>query len=234
LQKSGKEARAGVIDRPEKEPFIVSDYLRLRFKGIIEAIAGFLNRLGFMPNHITTLGLLGNIAAAILLAYGYFLPAGILAALMGALDGIDGTMVRLRKLPSEYGAFADSVSDRYSELIILGGLLVHFMRQDDWINGLGVYLAAAGSVLVSYIRARAGAVGMDTKVGILSRFERYLVLVPSLLFSIPHIGVWIIAVLANITALQRIIDVRRQARAKNLIFTSRGNHGNHSNRDSNR
>lgn len=223
-----------MTESSEKKPFVVSDYLRLRFKGIIEAVANFLNHLGLMPNTITTFGLFGNIIAAVLLAFGYFLPGGLVAALMGALDGIDGTMARLRKLPPEFGAFADSVSDRYSELIVLGGLLVYFMRQDDWRNGLAVYLAAAGSVLVSYIRARGSAVGMDTKVGILSRFERYVVLIACLLFSIPQVGVWIIAVLANITALQRIVDVRRQAKAKNLIIYTRGYYGDHPNRDSDR
>ena len=83
----------------------------------------------------------------------------------GALDGLDGSMARLRKLPVEFGAFADSVTDRYSELALFGGLLYYYLRQDDWQTAVGVYLAVSGSVLVSYIRARAGAVGMDTKVG---------------------------------------------------------------------
>jgi CDP-diacylglycerol--glycerol-3-phosphate 3-phosphatidyltransferase len=72
------------------------------------------------------------------------------------------------------------------------------------------YLAAGGSVLVSYIRARASSLGYDTKVGILTRMERYLVLAPALVFNIPLVGLWIIAILANITALQRIWDIRRQ------------------------
>jgi CDP-diacylglycerol--glycerol-3-phosphate 3-phosphatidyltransferase len=75
-----------------------------------------------------------------------------------------------------------------------------------------VFAAAAGSVLVSYTKARAESVGFEAKVGILTRFERYLVLVPSLILGFPRIGVWVIAVLANLTALQRIYHVRRQAR----------------------
>ena len=201
----------------EKKPFILADYLRERFKNILNGIAGFLNRLGLMPNTITLLGLTGNFVAAGLLATGHFLVGGLVVLISGALDGLDGSMARLRKLPVEFGAFLDSVTDRYSELAIFGGLLYYYLRQDDWQTSLGVYLAISGSVLVSYIRARGSAVGMDTKVGLASRFERYIVLVISLLFSIPHIGVWIIAVLAHITALQRIFDVRRQAREKNLI-----------------
>ena len=72
----------------------------------------------------------------------------------------------LRKLPVEFGAFADSVSDRYFELLFFGGLLFYSLRQADWLMAVGVCLAVSGSVLVSYIRARGGAVGMDTKVGI--------------------------------------------------------------------
>lgn len=206
-----------MTENSEKKTFILADYLRVRFKGVMQASAAFLNRLGLMPNTITLIGLLGNVGAAVLLAYGYFTWGGLLALLMGILDAVDGTMARLRNLPVEFGAFADSVTDRYSELLIFGGLLFYYMRQDDWLMGFGVYLAAAGSVLVSYIRARAGAVGMDTKVGLFSRFERYVVLIGSLVFQIPYIGIWIIAVFANITALQRILDVRRQAKAKNLI-----------------
>ena len=201
----------------ESKPFVLSDYLRLRFKKILDGIATFLNGLGLMPNTITLIGLVGNAGAAVLLAFGYFIPGAVVVLLMGALDGLDGSMARLRKLPVEFGAFADSVSDRYSELLIFGGLMVYAMRQMDWWMALAVYLAASGSVLVSYIRARGGAVGMDTKVGIGSRFERYIVLVASLFFGVPHIGMWIIAALSHVTALQRVFDVRRQAKAKNLI-----------------
>lgn len=189
----------------------------MRFKKIIDGIAAFLNSLGLMPNTITLLGLAGNFGAGVLLAFGYFLPGGLLVLLSGALDGLDGSMARLRKLPVEFGAFADSVTDRYAELALFGGLFYYYLRQDDWLTAVGVYLAVSGSVLVSYIRARGGAVGMDTKVGVASRFERYLILVVTLLFSIPQIGIWLIAVLAHLTALQRIFDVRRQAKEKNLI-----------------
>jgi CDP-diacylglycerol---glycerol-3-phosphate 3-phosphatidyltransferase len=105
------------------------------------------------------------------------------------------------------------VTDRYSELAIMGGLLYYFLdNQQAAFAGL-VFLAAAGSVLVSYVRARAASLGYETKVGIMTRFERYVVLVPALIFNIPVIGMGIIAILANVTAIQRIIDVRRQVYA---------------------
>ena len=194
-----------------------SDQARVWFKGILDPLGGFFNRIGLMPNTMTILGLVGNIVGAIFLAQGQFLVGGILILLMGPIDVLDGTMARLRGMASSYGAFIDSVSDRYSELIIFAGLLYYYQGQSNDLAVLLVYAAAAGSVLVSYIRARGLSLGWETKVGILTRFERYLVLAPALVFSflsplIPLIAIAIIAVLANVTALQRIIDIRRQAR----------------------
>lgn len=189
----------------------LTDLARARFKGLLDPIALFLNRIGLMPNTITLLGLAGNTVGAYFLAQGNFLVGGIFVFLMGPVDGLDGTMARLRGEPSDFGAFVDSVTDRYSELVIFGGLIYHYLQTGDWLTALGVYAAAAGSVLVSYIRARGQSLSMDTKVGILTRFERYLVLAPSLIFNLPAIGIWIIAVFANLTAMQRIWDVRRQA-----------------------
>ena len=120
-------------------------------------------------------------------------------------------MARLRGEASEFGAFVDSVSDRYSELVIFGGLLFYYMQQGQILYVVLAYLAAAGSILVSYTRARAQSLGIDTKIGILTRFERYLVLAPLLVLNLPWVALWILAVLANFTALQRILDVRRQA-----------------------
>jgi CDP-diacylglycerol--glycerol-3-phosphate 3-phosphatidyltransferase len=130
---------------------------------------------------------------------------------MGPVDALDGSMARLRGMDGEFGAFVDSVTDRYSELIIFGGLLYFYVQQGNNLASLLVFAAAAGSVLVSYIRSRGQSLGWDTKVGILTRMERYLVLSPALIFNFPMIGLWIIAILANVTAVQRIYDVRRQA-----------------------
>jgi CDP-diacylglycerol--glycerol-3-phosphate 3-phosphatidyltransferase len=130
---------------------------------------------------------------------------------MGPVDALDGTMARLRGEPTKFGAFVDSVTDRYSELVIFMGLLFFYLQKADWLMAGVVYLAAAGSVLVSYARSRGQSLGYDTKVGVLTRFERYLVLGPALVFNLPWLGAWIIAIFANLTAVQRILDVRRQA-----------------------
>lgn len=193
-----------------KKKITFTDQMRARFRGILDPIGAFLNRLGLMPNTMTILGLVGNTAGAVLLAQGNMRVGGLIILVMGPVDALDGTMARLRGEESEFGAFVDSVTDRYSELVIFGGLLFYYIQQGDWTMALVTYLAAGGSVLVSYIRARASSLGYDTKVGILTRMERYLVLAPSLVLNIPWVGLWIIAILANITALQRIWDIRRQ------------------------
>jgi CDP-diacylglycerol--glycerol-3-phosphate 3-phosphatidyltransferase len=185
--------------------------MRIRFKGIVDPIGAFMNRLGLMPNTMTILGLAGNVVGAYFLANGKMTIGGIIILVMGFIDALDGTMARLRGMAGQFGAFVDSVSDRYSELVIFAGLLFYYAQQRDWITALAVYGAAAGSVLVSYVRARGQSLGWDTKVGLLTRLERYLVLSPALILNVPAIGLWIIAIFANFTAVQRIIDVRRQA-----------------------
>lgn len=196
-----------------KKKITFTDQMRVRFRGILDPVGGFLNRLGLMPNTMTILGLVGNTVGAVLLAQGNMRIGGLIILAMGPVDALDGTMARLRGEPSEFGAFVDSVTDRYSELVIFGGLLFYYIQQGDWVMALVTYVAAGGSVLVSYVRARAASLGYDTKVGVLTRMERYLVLAPSLVLNIPWVGLWIIAILANITALQRIWDIRRQTRS---------------------
>jgi CDP-diacylglycerol---glycerol-3-phosphate 3-phosphatidyltransferase len=190
----------------------LTDLLRARFKGFLDPIGAFFNKIGLMPNTMTILGLIGNTVGAYFLAQGKMSMGGVFILAMGPVDALDGTMARLSGEPSNFGAFVDSITDRYSELVIFGGLLVYYLQQGDWLASLLVYMAAAGSILVSYVRARGQSLGYDTKIGLLTRLERYLVLAPALLLNQPMIALWIIAIFANITALQRILDVRRLTR----------------------
>ena len=189
-----------------------TDYMRGWFKGIVDPLGAFFNRIGVTPNMMTMLGLAGNIVGAWFLSQGNMFLGGVFVLVCTPFDALDGTMARLRGEANEFGAFVDSVTDRYSELFILGGLLYYFTTHNDHLSTIAVYMAAAGSVLVSYVKARADSLKFDANVGILTRMERYLVLAPLLLFNLPAVAVWIVAVLANITALQRIWRVRQQAR----------------------
>jgi CDP-diacylglycerol--glycerol-3-phosphate 3-phosphatidyltransferase len=191
-----------------------TDRMRLRFKNVLDAVGGFFNRLGLHPNTMTLLGLIGTIGGAVLLGFGQMRLGGVLVLLMGPVDALDGTMARLRGEPTRFGAFVDSVTDRWAELLIIGGVLVHYTLSGDLWGILLSYAAAVGSVMVSYVKARAEALDFDCNVGLLTRMERYLVLAPALLLNLPLVGMVLIAVLGNFTALQRIWHVRVQARRR--------------------
>jgi CDP-diacylglycerol--glycerol-3-phosphate 3-phosphatidyltransferase len=203
------------MDKTEQQdPETFTDFLRRLFKGVLDSIAGFLNQLGVKPNMVTTAGLVGNVVAAVLMGFGHLTWGGVVAMLVGPLDALDGTMARLRNESGRYGAFVDSVTDRYSEIALFGGLLVYFNKTGTWQDALLVFFAAVGSIMVSYIRARAEALDFSAKIGLLTRAERYIVLIPGIIFGIPHISLWILAILTHVTALQRFWYVRKQA--KNL------------------
>lgn len=190
---------------------IFSDHLRKIFKGLLDFIGKIFIKAGFSPNAITLIALLGNFIAAIIIIFGQIQLGGLIVLLVGPLDAVDGTMARLLNKVTPFGSFLDSMADRYSELAILGGLLIHFIKNQNWQASLLVYFAAIGSVLVSYARAKGESLGYSVKSGILTRVERYLIMAPSLILNVPVIGLWVIAVLGNFTAFQRIYQVWLQS-----------------------
>lgn len=194
-----------------KIPITLTDRLRGWFKWVVDPIAKFLLKLGLTPNTMTILGLAGNFLGAYFLSQGKMSLGGWIMLIMTPIDALDGTMARLLGEPSAFGAFVDSVSDRYAELALLGGLMLYYVRLMDTIGVVLAFSAAAGSIMVSYVRARAESNGYEAKVGLMTRVERYLVLAPLLVFNKPMIALWILAILANFTAFQRIWFVRRQA-----------------------
>ena len=209
------------VSKKAKKTF--TDLLRVRFKGILDPVGAALNRAGLTPDSVTLLGLAGNTVGACLLATGHITWGGILVLLMGPLDALDGTMARLRGVTSPFGAFLDSVTDRYSELIIYAGLMIYFLAHGGWLGAGLAYFAAAGSVLVSYVKARAQSLGFDSETGLRTRLERYIVLVPLLVVNLPVIALAVVAVLANFTALQRILYVRNQAQERKKLASGQEN-----------
>jgi CDP-diacylglycerol---glycerol-3-phosphate 3-phosphatidyltransferase len=205
------------VDETVKKRRSPTDWARRNFKGILDPIAASLIRLGLKPNTMTLAGLGLNIAGAVLLSQGWMTTGGLLVLLAGPFDGLDGTMARQLGQPTKFGAFVDSVTDRWSEMFIFLGLLYYYLRLGSPESALAcilVFVAIMGSVMVSYTKARAEALGFDCNVGVLTRMERFLVLAPLLIVRQPYIALWIIAVLANVTALQRALYVRQQARSK--------------------
>lgn len=201
-----------------RQPASLTDFLRKKFAKILERIGSVFNRLGIHPNTMTLIGLSGHIGASYLLARGEISWGGLLVLLMGPIDAIDGAMARQSGRVTRFGGFLDSVVDRYSELFILGGLLVYYLNRTESLPVILVYLAAAGSILVSYARARGEAAGYPVKGGLLTRVERYIILVPCLLINRPLIALWLLAILANFTAVQRIFLVLSKAKADRDII----------------
>ena len=195
-------------------PVTLTDRLRGWFKWAVDPLGKFFLNLGLTPNMMTALGMAGNFLGAYFLSQGKLVLGGWLVLIMTPIDALDGTMARLRGDPSDFGAFVDSVSDRYAELAILGGLLYYFATQGNALGSTLAFAAASGSVLVSYVKARAESLHYEAKIGLLTRVERYLVLAPLLVFNQPIIALWILAIFGNFTALQRIWFVRRQAHAQ--------------------
>ena len=186
----------------------ITDFLRKRFNKTLIFVSSFLLKTGLTPNIVTLLGFLGNVGAALFIANGKLIIGGVIASLSGMFDAVDGTMARLSGEPSKFGCLFDSLMDRYSEMVLLFSILVYFSSTNNKTGIILVYLALCGSFLVSYIRARAEGLGVEVKVGILTRVERLFVLVLSLFFNQPLIGVLILALLGNFTALQRLWFVR--------------------------
>lgn len=167
---------------------------------------------------LTLAGLGGHVLGAVLIGLGYLRAAGFVLLFLAPLDAVDGSLARLRGEPSKFGAFFDSVIDRYSEMILFAGFMVYFLGRFDQDMVLWVFAAAAGSILVSYTRARGEALGYEVRRGFLTRFERYIIIIPTLILAIPKFGIIFIAIFANFTALQRFFHVWRQAQEQDQLL----------------
>lgn len=173
-------------------------------KRITDPIVLVLARLGMSPNHLTVLGFAGNAGAAVLAARGQFLLAGAVMLVASALDLLDGALARATGRASSFGAIFDSVLDRMSEAALLAGLAYYYAGRGDREEVILCFAALAGSLLVSYVRARAQGEGFDLRDGWFTRAERVILLGGGLIISQVRIALWILAVMANLTALQRL------------------------------
>lgn len=192
-----------------------SDWCRERFKPYLLLVARFLGWIGLSPNMVSIIGLIAYGASGLVLGMGHPAAAGWLLVVFGPLDAVDGLLAREQGLASPFGAFLDSTVDRYAEFFLFLGLLVYLIlyRHGELLEAALVLSAMTGSLLVSYTRARAEALGFSCKVGVLTRFERIFILAVGLIFGWIYPILVILAVFTHITALQRIIYVYKQSRS---------------------
>ena len=184
-------------------------WLRQQSQVVLIPIVRVIARVGLTPNMLTVIGLLLNGLVAVVLARGSLALGGVLLLLAASFDALDGTLARLTGRQSRFGAFFDSTLDRYSEGVVYGGLLYHFLEQQARAEVLLVYAAIIGSLLVSYARARAEGLGIECKVGLATRADRMLVLAAGLIVGWVRLVLWLVAIFANLTAVQRILHVWR-------------------------
>ncbi|MDP3767007.1 MAG: CDP-alcohol phosphatidyltransferase family protein [Dehalococcoidia bacterium] len=177
---------------------------------ITDPLVGVIARTGVTPNQLSVAGFTGNVGAAALAARGQFLPAGLLMLGASALDLLDGALARATGRESPFGAVLDSVLDRLSEAAVLSGLAFYFAGKGRREEVALCAAALAGSLLVSYVRARALEYGFDLREGFFTRVERVLLLSGGLIIGQVRIALWVLAVMANVTAAQRVYAVRRR------------------------
>jgi CDP-diacylglycerol--glycerol-3-phosphate 3-phosphatidyltransferase len=182
-----------------------------------------LASLGVTPNMISVAGFAGNIAAACLAAGGHLLPAGIIMLLASALDLLDGALARKTGTVTKFGAVFDSVLDRLSEAALLGGLTFHFTQTGDREEIVLCFAAIVGSVMVSYVRARAEGIGLELREGLFTRAERVLLLGGALVvgFGLVRWALWALAILSNLTAAQRVLAVWQKTREEPTLQDAR-------------
>lgn len=196
---------------PQQEKPTLTDRLRVVTAGFIDPIVTVMAKLKISPNLLTVLGMLAHVLFAWLIINDQIRLAGVAVAILAPLDALDGSLARkTNKTHSKFGSFFDSTLDRIAEIILYAGYIFYFATQDDFLMVGMAYAAITGSLMVSYTRSKAESLGLSCKVGILSRVERYVVIITSLLLNVPGYGLVILAVGTIITTLQRMYHVWKQ------------------------
>jgi CDP-diacylglycerol--glycerol-3-phosphate 3-phosphatidyltransferase len=225
--------------------------LQLGIYKVIDPFVKILIKLGLTPNMVTSIGFVLNIGVAAIFIIGgeegnrgdlsYIGWAGGLILFAGLFDMLDGQVARLGNMKSTFGALYDSVLDRYSELVMFFGICYYLVAQHYFLSSIFAFIALIGSMMVSYVRARAEGLGIECKGGLMQRPERvvtiglfaiicgvsslyiggnYKLYAPGLKYhvfetmSIFTIPITILAVLTNITAANRLRDAKKSLDAK--------------------
>jgi len=173
-----------------------------------DPVARLLLQAHVRPNHLTVVGLGVSIVAACALAQGRLRVGAALLTLAGLFDFFDGSLARLANRVSAFGAFLDSAVDRYSDLVVLLGVVFFYHLAADTPGVFLTMLTVVGTVMVSYTKARAQSIGLSCEIGLMERPERLIALIAGATFNLLTPAMVVLAVLTNLTALQRILYIR--------------------------
>ncbi len=209
------------------------DFLQQVIYKIINPLIKGMIKIGITPNIVTTVGFIGNIVAAAFFIVASQQPdlcsqattvgwGGFIIIASGLFDMMDGRLARMGNMSSSFGAMWDSTLDRYSELVSLFGIVLVFLEDESWFwMGVVTFAAMVGSVMVSYVRARAEGLDIECKVGFMQRPERVVVTAVTAILTGVSGSLWwlaggmiLIAVLANITAFWRVAYCYRELNAR--------------------
>ena len=203
---------------------ILPDWLQNGYLRIIDPVANWLVRRGVHPNTITAIGTVCTVAGGAIYASGHIRTGGFFLGATALFDVLDGTVARRSNKSSTFGAFLDSTLDRVADGALLGGLAVFYAVNPRHSNMAMVVVCLAGLIgayLTSYIRARAEALGLDAKVGMVQRPERIVLLsVPQAFFGLVFNGIVLglivvfLTITAWITVVQRMVFVYQQTNAR--------------------
>jgi CDP-diacylglycerol--glycerol-3-phosphate 3-phosphatidyltransferase len=190
---------------------MISEQIGKGAQVLLRVIVRVISLLRIHPNHLTVLGFLGSFLTAFAFARGRFHLAGVILIVAGLFDMVDGMVARTTHAETPFGAFLDSIMDRYSDLIMYLGLMIYYVNdgRNHYVVLVGIVMM--GSVLTSYARARAECMIPKCKVGFLERPERIVLLLIGAFYYMDPV-LWVIAVLSNWTVVHRILYTRAQMR----------------------
>ena len=188
---------------------IIPDRIKKLYLSKLDLLVRLAMKLNIHPNTFTTVGFFLSCGAATLMAAGMYRQAACVLLLGGMFDNIDGQYARATKKVTKFGALYDSTLDRYSEVIFFFGMAFYFIRHGWYLTSVFVAIGLGGSLMVSYIRARAEGLGFKCEIGLMQSAERIVLLSAGGLIHLYALvtAIWIIAILSNFTAIQRLIHV---------------------------
>jgi len=196
----------------------LSEFRKTAAHYLTQPVVRLLAKTPITPSAITWFGFLLAAGAAVLITTGHLFAAGLVVLLAGFFDILDGALARLTNQTTRFGAVLDSTLDRLSEAVLLLGILILYTRQQSVTQILLVSVALPSSMLVSYVKARAEAIGLECQVGLFTRSERVIVLALGLLLSQINnalaIALAIIVVFSLFTIGQRLVYVWQQTKIR--------------------
>lgn len=194
---------------------MLDKYLKKWCLAVLRPLAHLFIRLGFTPDWLTLTGLVMNLGATVAFAKGYLHWGAIIMMMAGLCDILDGQVAREGRKETKFGALLDSTTDRYSEIFIYFGIGAYLIGNDEWVASGILFFAITGSLMVSYVRARAEGLGEDCKVGFMQRPERLIALALGSLLG-HHSLVFVLVLLAvttNYTVVERLTYIRNRLKA---------------------